>query len=146
MIKVDLNQLSWELKETDKKFAGALRKNIRAAVTAAGADLVSAIKSEASWSKNIPGAVGMKVKFNTKSSAVTVSVNRTKAPEAKPLELGSRNNPGYIRHPVFGRRDLWVSQRTRPFMAPAIRAQGPGIDLAMQTAIDQTVEESGFRG
>ena len=146
MIKVDLTQLSRELKETDKKFASALKKNIRAALVEAGADVVSAIKSEASWSKNIPGAVGMKVKFNTKSSAVTVSVNRTKAPEAKPLELGSRGNAGSIRHPVFGRRDLWVAQPTRPFMAPAIKAQGPGIDLVMQTAIDQTVEESGFRG
>lgn len=89
-VQADLTQLNQQLKEVDKKFAAAVKKNLRLAVSTAGSDLISAMRSEASWSSRIPGATSMAVSFGAKKSSIRIKVDHKKAPHARPLELGNK--------------------------------------------------------
>jgi hypothetical protein len=90
-IHVDLTQLSKDLKETGKKFATAVRKNIRVAVAASGADMLAGVKSAATWSSRIPGATTIQTSFNTRGAGVALKVDKRKAPHARPYEMGNKN-------------------------------------------------------
>jgi hypothetical protein len=91
MVSVDLTQLSRELKETDKKFAAAVRRNIRTAVSAAGAGVLAEVKSAASWSSRIPAATRVAVVFSTKKAGATIKTDHRAAPHARPYEMGNKN-------------------------------------------------------
>jgi len=90
-VRINLNQIQAALRDTDKKFAAASRKRVRATLTEAGAGMVSAIRERASWSSRIPGAVRLQTTFSVRNSKVKVVVDHNKAPHARPLELGNRN-------------------------------------------------------
>jgi len=91
-LKVDLTRFSAELKNTSKLFATATRKRTRAAFLEAGADMISRIRSGASWSSRIPAAVKLQTTFSARSSKVKVLVDAKQAPHARPLEVGNRSN------------------------------------------------------
>ena len=61
--------------------------------------------------------------------SVSVTAGGKRAPEAVVLEHGGVE--GTFRHPVFGNRDVWVSQKARPFLAPAFKE---GEELAVAAA------------
>lgn len=52
---------------------------------------------------------------------------------------------GTFRHPVFGNREEWVSQATRPYAWPAIRGRIPQITADVGTAYENAARECGFR-
>jgi hypothetical protein len=82
--------MSADLKETDRKFALGIRRNLRAGVTSAGSDIVAAVKAGASWSSRIPEAVKVTTQFRTKGASVRIQVDHNAAPHARPLELGNK--------------------------------------------------------
>ena len=77
------------MKDVDKKFGAAVKKELRAAVALSGVDLVSAIKAEASWSSRIPGATSIATTFGAKRASIRVRVDKKKAPHARGLEFGN---------------------------------------------------------
>jgi len=89
-LRMDLTTLSQQIKATDKATASSLRKNLRNAISESGADLVGGMRSRASWSSRIPGAIGLTVRFSTTRASVRVQVDHNKAPHARPLELGNK--------------------------------------------------------
>lgn len=91
------------------------------------ADLVAKdAKSRASWSSRIPGSI------HRQGSGLSIRVvaGGADAPNAAPLESGSKGHGGVNRHPVFaavgsaayGNSGRWVDQPTRPFLLPALDA------------------------
>ena len=86
---VDLTRFSAEMKSTEKKFAAGLRKSLRSAVNDSGADLVGAMRTRASWSSRIPGAVKLSVRFSATKASIRIEVDKKKAPHARALELGN---------------------------------------------------------
>lgn len=129
-VQRDLRALSPEMrKELNKKLKAA------AAIVAADAGV------NASWSTRIPSAIvptaGMKY--------AGVRINRRKAPHGSLFELGSRRNRGSIRHPLFGNRDYWYSIPTRPFIAPALRADTPKVRALIIEAMRDASRKAGFR-
>jgi hypothetical protein len=86
-----LTDMSKQLKTVDRAFANAVRANLRKGVKAAGNGVVSKVKANASWSSRIPGAVSLNIRYSIYSAAVKVQVDRKKAPHARPLELGNKN-------------------------------------------------------
>ena len=88
-LAADLNALNMQLKDTDKLFAAGVKKRLREAVSLAGADLVAAIKSEASWSSRIPGATSIGTTFGAKKASIRIRVDKKKAPHARGLEFGN---------------------------------------------------------
>lgn len=153
-VNASMRDIVAQLKDTEKKFASAVRKQIRAGVTAAGADIVEAVRSEASWSGRIPAATTIRPNFTARSAGVRVSVNRRKAPHARTLEFGNYDaSPGAatFKHPVFGRRRLLgrlyvtAKQNKRPFFFKATQKQTPAMEQQFLDAIDTAVRAAGFK-
>lgn len=120
-----------------------LRPAIRRAVQSAAADFVSDVKADASWSSRIPGAVRVKTSFAKAGAGVRVYVDSKRAPHARPYEgLSDGGNRGSFRHPVYGNRDVWVSQATRPFFRPNIDPHRAKLLDAIETALIQTLPRS----
>lgn len=100
-----------------------LRRQLRPEIRAGAETLVRDMKSRASYSSRIPSAIRTTVSFSSKSGGVTIRVDTRRAPHARPLERGNHGGRAdSFRHPVFGNRDVWVTQPTRPFFFPAVKA------------------------
>lgn len=114
-------------RETRREVANAIRKEAK--------PLLRDMQSRASWSSRIPGALQMRVSGSgKKAGSVRITVDHRQAPHARPYEGVQQRGSGMFRHPVFG-RDWWVSEPTRPFFMPAVRAHGPRIRGAIEDAV-----------
>lgn len=118
-----------------------LKRELRPGLRAAGRVVADEAKVRASWSTRIPGATRVSVTFSGKRPGVSVVVNKTKAPDARPFEHGGRT--GIFRHPVFGNRDVWVSQKARPFLAPALEAKGDEAAGQITDVVDRVTRDTG---
>lgn len=99
-------------------------------------------RSNASWSSRIPRSLSVRIRFGRRP-AVNIEARRQVAPHARPFEgAGGR---GSFRHPVFGNRRSWVSQRTRPFLLPALNARRSAIAVRMSRVVDRAVARHGLR-
>lgn len=124
------------------KFPKELRQELRPALKDSAAPaLAQAKKNAASWSKRIPRATRVAVSFAKKRPGVRLVVNRKKAPHARPYEHGGRG--GTFRHPVFGNRDVWVSQRARPFLWPAAKPWMATVDKNVGAAVERAARRLG---
>jgi len=140
-----MRELAAELKTTNKKFASAVRKEIRKAVTEAGADLVADVKAAASWSKRIPAATYIRPNFTARSAGIRIVVNRRKAPHARPLEMGNGTGGSTFTHPVFGNRDDLVKQPMHPFFFKTIDGKSKQVEGKFLDAIDKACRDAKFR-
>ena len=120
-----------------------LRKQLRPALKAAAEPIVADAKVRASWSARIPRAITLSVRLSQRDPGVSIRVRSKVAPHARPYE-GITGNASF-RHPVFGHRDRWVSQETRPYLASAAEAGMDGVLAASVDAVDQVAREQGFR-
>lgn len=92
LISIRLGDLGRQLKETDKAFATQVRRQVRKAVGEAGADVLGAIRAEAStFSRRIPAATKITTSFAGKRAGVKVTTSSKRAPHARPLEFGNKN-------------------------------------------------------
>lgn len=119
-----------QLRDAPPQIRRGLTKEIK---TAAGG-FVRTLRGNYGWSSRIPGAVRTRVGFGPRSAGVLVHVDAGLAPHARPLEFGNRG--GFNRHPVFGNRDAWVDQPTRPTFMRTVRAAEPQVVSAVQSAIN----------
>lgn len=77
------------------------------------------------------------------TAGVFLRVNAARAPHARPYEGMTGRNP--FRHPVFGDRSVWVAERTRPFLVPAVQETRPEVMGAAVDAIRDAARAGGFR-
>lgn len=137
----DLRQLYVDLKGVE----GNLRVELRKGVKAAAEPIASAVRAAASWSSRIPGAVRVKPSFGARTTGVTITVDAGRAPEARALEHGGRG--GTFRHPVYGNREVWVSQKARPFFFTTV-SNSSSVDTAERAviaAMDAVARKARFR-
>ncbi|NUP24012.1 MAG: HK97 gp10 family phage protein [Streptomyces sp.] len=132
-----------QLSKSLKGFPKELRKQMRPALKSAAAPIVQDAKARAAWSRRIPRAITLSVRFAKRDPGVSIRVRAAVAPHGRPYE-GIRGNASF-RHPVFGHRDRWVSQQTRSYLMPAAQAGMDGVLAAAVTAVDQVAREQGFR-
>jgi hypothetical protein len=111
-----------------------LQREMAKRVKAAASSFVRALQGNYSWSSRIPGAVRTRVGFGPRSSGVLVFVDAGAAPHARPLEFGNRGG-GINRHPVFGNREAWTNQPTRPTFMRTIAANEPQVVGQVEAAI-----------
>lgn len=121
-----------------------VRRHVRAAVSEVAADVLSGIRADAGWSTRIPRATKMRTTFGAHSAGAGIVTSARQAPHARPLQFGSHGNPGYDRHPVFGKPNVRVNQPIRPFFFDAAVRQGPAFERRMADAIAQTLRDMGF--
>jgi hypothetical protein len=137
------------------KLPDDMRRELRPALLVTGQEALARARANASWSKRIPGATRLAVSFAKRRPGVALVVNLRQAPHARALEnLGQQ---GTFRHPVpdtrrrgvraavRGDARLWVSQRARPFLFPAARAEWERIDADIGAAVDAAARRHGFK-
>lgn len=124
--------------EGGKQITAALRKNLKAAAE----PIKGQVKSNASWSSRIPGAVSVGTSFTSRRTGVFIKVNSKRAPHARPYENGGK--AGSFRHRVFG-RDVWVSERARPFLFQTAQRRMPDVEEAAGKAVQEAARAAGFR-
>jgi hypothetical protein len=106
----------------------ALRTNLRAA-----AEPIASRMRTRSQSSRIPGAISVQSKFGPNTAGVFIRVSAAKAPHAR--ALNNRGVAGTFRHPVYGNRDVWVSQVAHPFFENSAREGRASVVAAAQAAI-----------
>jgi hypothetical protein len=138
---IQFSQLARDL----NRMGPAQRRRLKVAFAGIGQAALSDARSRAgAWSSRIPAAITTRAITDTTRGRVGVElrVSAKAAPHARPFEgLG---NGGTFRHPVFG-RDRWVSQKTRPFMAPATEGHAADARRAVEDTFEAAARECGFR-
>ncbi|WP_433225604.1 HK97 gp10 family phage protein [Actinomadura formosensis] len=118
-----------------------LRRQLRPGLRTAGRIVADQAKINAAWSTRIPKAIKVSVRFSG-TPGVRVRVDRRKAPHGRPYEHGGR--PGTFRHPYFGDRRRWYSQRARPFLAPAVASKGRRAAREIDRVVARVTRDAGF--
>jgi hypothetical protein len=121
-----------------------IRTGLRIGFRKAGQAVMADAKTNASWSSRIPAAMSLRTSTKAKSAGVFIRVDAKKAPHARPYE-GFSNRGDSFRHPVFGHREVWVTQATRPFLYPAAVKGRDRVQAAAELAVRQAALRAGFR-
>ncbi len=119
-----------------------LKRALRPRLRSAGEAIRQDMKARASYSSRIPGAIGMTTSFSAKGGGVRLRVNQAKAPHARVLERGNlKGRHGTFRHPVFGDRETWATQQTRPYFFPALQAGRSLMERNITDAVRASLRE-----
>lgn len=124
------------------KIPKELKVKLRPELRAAGQIVRDRARVNASWSTRIPAATRVSIGFTKRNPGVSIVVNRRRAPGARPFEHGGTE--GTFRHPVFGHRDRWVTQKARPFLYRAAAEEAPEAERRIAAAVDKVTREAGF--
>lgn len=121
-----------------------VRKDLRPALQRAGGAVMADAKGRASWSSRIPGAMRISVLYG-RSQGVMIRVSRRRAPHARAYEgIGARRgNASTFRHPLYGDRNRWYTQATRPYLQPAARRAE--VRKAVTDVVEAAARRHGFR-
>jgi hypothetical protein len=117
----------------------ALRKAAGPHMRAAGRSVLEQMRSNASWSTRIPGAISMTA--SSTAIGVRFRTNAGRAPHARPYE-GLSGSP--FRAPLFGDREHWYPHDARPFFYRAVEEKAAGVVEALGEALDQAAAETNF--
>ncbi|NUR28504.1 MAG: HK97 gp10 family phage protein [Hamadaea sp.] len=138
------SQLQREL----NKMPAAQQRKMRTVVRQVGQSALSDARSRAgSWSRRIPASISMRDYVSPAQGRVGVELRASKSvPHARPYEgISQQGSTSYFRHPVFGNRERWVSQKTRPYLWPAVNGRAPAMRAGIEKAVDDAARECGFR-
>lgn len=117
------------------KIAGPeLSADLYKALGAAGELVAARARSNAKFSKRIPGSIAVK----RRGLNVKIQAGGDAAPDAAPFEHGG--SPGMFRHPVFGNRENWVSQAAHPFLTPAVNEVADAASVLVLAAVDSALK------
>ena len=118
-----------------------LRPQVRKALKSGGEGIRARAAQEASWSRRIPRSLRVRTRFGGTRAGVYVTASRLAAPQARPFE-GITGNAEF-RHPVPG-TGRWVSQKVRPFLAPAVGQQADRAMNEVKQALDDALRGVGL--
>lgn len=116
-----------------------IRRELARELNALGQDVRATAAANASWSRRIPRSLNVRTTFGNRAG-VTITARSAVAPHARPFE-GVGGNAAF-RHPLFGDRETWVNQATRPYLLDAADAHRPALVRAAVEAIDAALTRS----
>lgn len=128
-----LSRLARNLRRASPEAWKAYKRTVKVAAEAILADA----QRRASYSQRIPPSGRVRV---TAGGNVVIEFT---APDAAPIE---NKGKGFVRHPVFGNREVWTAKNSHPaFGAPALDAHAAEVvDVvyeALVEAIDRALSE-----
>lgn len=126
-----------------RKIGDGVGRNLGKEFKKAAGPVAQQARANASWSSRIPGAISVGVSSSRRFPGAQIKVSKDKAPHARLFEFPGRG--GSFRHPVYGNREVWVEQRGRPFIRPAVRQMGGDFVKAADRAVDSAAKAAGFR-
>lgn len=118
-----------EIGELDRTAKNALRREMRGV----GKEMADDAKANASWSTRIPGAIQVRTRLTGKRPGVRIRVNSDLAPHGRVYE--DITGRGSFRHPVFGDRETWVPQASRPYLRRAVLSNLPAAKRRLAAAV-----------
>jgi hypothetical protein len=124
------------------------RKKMRAEFLRISSAAASDARSRAgAWSQRIPSAISNRALIDMGRGKVGAEVRVSKSvPHARAYEgISQQGSTSYFRHPVYGNTENWVSQKTRPYLWPAVRGREGDMNRAVQQVVDESARECGFR-
>lgn len=131
---IDMSQVTRfmkELRQIEPDMAKELRNNFR---SLAGEVASNARTRASAWSKTGKMANSIKPRVDSRGNAAIASSH----PGLPINEFGGR-------HPVFGNTNVYVSQKARPTMFPAVEAAAGRFELEALKAIDEAARKAGFK-
>jgi HK97 gp10 family phage protein len=128
-----------------RKIGDGVGRNLGKEFKKAAGPVADQARANASWSSRIPAAMSVGVSSSRRYPGAQIKVDKDRAPHARLYEWGSGRRATSFRHPVYGNRENWVEQSTRPFIRPAIRAKGEEFIKACDRVVDETARANGFR-
>lgn len=138
-MSVDDSQLKALIRDLGQVPA-AVQRTMRPAILKAGQPVLAQMKSNASWSTRIPGAITMKPAGSF--AGVQFRVNSGPAPHARPYE--HFGEPGTFRAPLWGNREHWYPHRARPFFYRAVEEKADEVVNVLADAVMQAAEQHGL--
>jgi hypothetical protein len=124
------------------RFPDDLRAGLRPRMKAAGQPILADARRRASWSTRIPRALRLATSFTKRQAGISIVASIRRAPHARAYE-GIRGNAEF-RRPVFGNRERWVAQSTRPYLVPAADLHGRRVVEAVNNAVDEAANAAGY--
>lgn len=125
----DFKNFARDLRAADPALAASLRKKLKEAGDIVAVDA----RARASFSKQIAPTIRTSVRV----TSVSVSARGVLADL---MELGNKGGSvGAFRHPVFGNKNVWVSQSMHPYLQPAVDAKGDEACERIFDALDDAV-------
>lgn len=120
------------------------RQEVRGALLKAGQLVVTEAKARSAWSTRIPGAISTTARITGSKPGVIIRVSQAKAPHARPYEGITQG--ATFRHPVFfvsDKRNVWVTQQTRPFLFRAVGTQREAVKDQIASAVLRALNNVG---
>jgi hypothetical protein len=142
---------SWQFTQLQRdlhKMGTEQRKRLRSSLMQVGQAAHSDARSRAgAWSKRIPSAITLKPYMHQAQGRVGVELRVSRrVPHARAYEgISQQGSLVHFRHPVYGNREAWVSQQTRPYLWPAVQGRRNEIYRAVDKLVQDAARESGFR-
>lgn len=140
----DLRKLAASLKASDRVIMTELRKGIRTAIRPMQNDAKARARKAPVKGTGHTGLRGRVAKTITTTVGVTPTrVYARLAASGKKMPSGQRSLPAMLegtkpwRHPVYGNRNVWAQQSPHPYFDPAVKAGAPGVNRAIDAAIDK---------
>lgn len=127
-----LKRLAKALRDAAPEVRNAYRRSMRASMTVVLKDA----QSRAGYSTRIPGSGRIRT---TSAGNVKVTFGGNAAPDAAPIE---NKGKGFVRHPVFGNRNVWTAKNSKPaFLGPAFEAHRVEVAKAVGSAVERAVSD-----
>jgi hypothetical protein len=138
----EIARLARDLKAMGGKVSRHLNREYKTAARPVAQDAAQ----NASWSTTIPPAIKLRASRSKQFPGADVVVPKS-IPHARLYEGMTKGGRGSFRHKVFDkppRPTVWVSQQTRPFIRPAVKANREGFKTASDAAVITVAREHGF--
>lgn len=133
-----------ELSKALRSAVPAVRRELPRRMRQAGQAVQAAARRNASWSRRIPAAIGLRTVTNGSRAGVLLRLNAARAPHARAYEgLQRAGRASTFRRQVYGK--AWVEQRTRPYLVPAVNAHRDQVRDDIALVVDDVAALAGFR-
>lgn len=124
-----------ELRRALREFTPAVKKSFDRRLRDIAKDAAEDARARAAWSKKIPPGI---------TSGVTNRGPYIRYRAAAPTIGRLEELRETWRHPLFGNRQHWYTQRGRKFLQPAAEAKSETIEREMLEAIEEAKREVGL--
>jgi hypothetical protein len=126
-----LSRLAVQLRASAPEAWLAYRKSVRAVAEVVMRDA----QGRVAYSDRIPGS--MKIRTSGRGN-VSIVAGGANAPDAPAIE---NKGKGFVRHPVFGDKNVWTSKNSHPaFLAPALDAHREEVAEVVGRAVTDAID------
>lgn len=136
----EIAKLARDLRALGGQVSRNVNKQYKSAVGVVAADA----RSRASWSTRIPAAMRVRTASSKVHPGADIVVSGV--PHHRLYEGLTKGGGKAFRHKTYGRGGAtgWVSQRTRPYIRPAVAAGREALKTAVDTAVIEAAREQGW--